>query len=117
MSTIFNPRSGPVDLSVILVFPRCHYCTCKSFKSDKGGLPEMDEAMTELWKMTAVKAVARLKKREISPLDLVEASAKRIAEVEPAVNTMPTLCLDRAPDHAQRVTARAGVFGTFSGAG
>ena len=59
----------------------------------------------ELWKMTAVDTVARLKKKEISPLDLVEASAKRIAEVEPAVNAMPTLCLDRARDHAKRIMA------------
>jgi amidase len=61
--------------------------------------------MSELWKMTAVEAVARLKKKEISPLDLVEASAKRMAEVEPAVNAMPTLCLDRARDHAKRIMA------------
>ncbi|MEI7870853.1 MAG: amidase family protein [Alphaproteobacteria bacterium] len=59
----------------------------------------------ELWKMTAVDTVARLRKKEISPLDLVEASAKRIAEVEPAVNAMPTLCLDRARDHAKRIMA------------
>jgi len=61
--------------------------------------------MSELWKMTAVEAVTRLKKKEISPLDLVEASARRIAEIEPAVNAMPTLCLDRAQDHAKRVMA------------
>ena len=59
----------------------------------------------ELWKMTAVEAVARLKKKEISPLDLVEASAQRMAEVEPSVNAMPTLCLDRARDHARRIMA------------
>ncbi|HZY54951.1 MAG TPA: amidase, partial [Reyranella sp.] len=59
----------------------------------------------ELWKMTAVEAVTRLKKKEISPLDLVEASAQRMAEVEPSVNAMPTLCLDRARDHAKRVMA------------
>ena len=59
----------------------------------------------ELWKMTAVEAVARLKKKEISPLELVEASAQRIAEVEPAVNALPTLCLDRARDHAKRLMA------------
>jgi amidase len=59
--------------------------------------------MSELWKLTAVEAVALLKKREISPLDLVEASAKRIAEVEPSVNALPTLCLDRARDHAKRL--------------
>jgi amidase len=61
--------------------------------------------MSELWQMTAVETVARLKKKEISPLDLVEASAKRIAEIEPAVNAMPTLCLDRARDHARKIMA------------
>lgn len=62
-------------------------------------------ARDELWRMTAVEAVARLKKKEITPLDLVEASAKRMAEVEPSVNAMPTLCLDRARDHAKRIMA------------
>jgi amidase len=57
----------------------------------------------ELWRMSAVEAVARLRKREVSPLELVEASARRIAEVEPAVNALPTLCLDRARDHARRI--------------
>ncbi len=61
--------------------------------------------MSELWKMTAVEAVARLKKKEITPLDLVEASARRTGEVEPAVNAMPTLCLDRARDHAKALMA------------
>ena len=59
----------------------------------------------DLCKLTAVEAVARLRKKEISPLDLVEASARRIAEVEPAVNALPTLCLDRARDHAKRIMA------------
>src|SRR5436190_19066093 len=57
----------------------------------------------ELWRMSAVEAVARLRRGEISPLELVEASARRIAEVEPAVNALPTLCLDRARDHARRI--------------
>jgi amidase len=59
----------------------------------------------DLWKMTAVEAVSRLKKKEITPLELIDASAKRIAEVEPAVNALPTLCLDRARDHAKRIMA------------
>ena len=62
----------------------------------------------ELCRLTAVEAVARLKKREITPLDLIEASARRIAEVEPAVNALPTLCLDRARDHARRLMAGKG---------
>ena len=53
--------------------------------------------------MSAVEALARLRKGEISPLELVEASAGRIAEVEPAVNALPTLCLDRARDHARSI--------------
>jgi len=56
-----------------------------------------------LCKLTAVAAVDLLKKREITPLDLIEASAKRIAEVAPAVNALPTLCLDRARDHAKKI--------------
>src|SRR5471032_2807902 len=61
--------------------------------------------MSELWKMTAVEAVARLKRKEITPLELVEVSVRRMAEVEPAVNAMPTLCLERARDHARRIMA------------
>jgi len=61
--------------------------------------------MDELVRLTAVEAVSRLRKKEISPLDLVEASARRMAEVEPAVNAMPTLCLDRARDHARALMA------------
>ena len=57
----------------------------------------------EPWRMSAAEAVDRLKKGEISPLELVEVSARRIADVEPAVNALPTLCLDRARDHAKRI--------------
>jgi len=55
----------------------------------------------ELWRLSAVEAATLLARREISPLDLVEASAARIAAVEPAVNALPTLCLDRARAHAR----------------
>ena len=55
----------------------------------------------ELIRLTATEAVARLRAREITPLDLIDAAAARIAEVEPAVNALPTLCLDRARDHAK----------------
>src|SRR3954468_9948229 len=60
---------------------------------------------SDLWRLSAVEAVSLLKKKEISPLELIDASAKRIAEVEPAVNALPTLCLDRARDHAKRIMA------------
>ncbi len=57
--------------------------------------------MTELWKLTALDAVELLKKREISPLDMVESCAARIEATEGGLNAMPTLCLDRARDHAR----------------
>ena len=59
--------------------------------------------MTELWKLTAREAVARLKAREISPLDMVESCALRIGSTDGGLNAMPTLCLDRARDHARRM--------------
>lgn len=52
--------------------------------------------------------MARLKAREITPLDLIDAAERRIAAVEPAVNALPTLCLDRARAHAKRLMAGQG---------
>jgi amidase len=57
----------------------------------------------DLIRLTATEAVRRLATREVSPLELVEAAAARIAAVEPAVNALPTLCLDRAREHAKRL--------------
>ena len=59
----------------------------------------------DLIRLTATEAVARLRRREISPLELIDAAAARIAAVEPEVNALPTLCLDRARDHARRLMA------------
>ncbi|MBP1712103.1 MAG: gatA 7 [Deltaproteobacteria bacterium] len=56
-----------------------------------------------LIRLTATEAVALLKRREISPLDLIDAAEKRIGSVEPAVNALPTLCLDRARNHARQM--------------
>ena len=44
---------------------------------------------TSLISLTATEAVAKLRAREITPLDLIDAAAARIAEVEPAVNALP----------------------------
>ncbi|MGE0716177.1 MAG: amidase [Alphaproteobacteria bacterium] len=53
-------------------------------------------ALSELTRMTAVEAVRRLKAREVSPAELIDAALARMAEVEPAVNALPTLCAERA---------------------
>ena len=57
----------------------------------------------ELVRMPATEAVSRLRRGEVSPLELIDAAAARIALVEPQVNALPTLCLDRARDHARRL--------------
>ena len=67
------------------------------------------EAMPdELIRMSATAAVAALRKGELTPLELIDAAAARIAAVEPHVNALPTLCLDRARDHARRLMAGQG---------
>jgi len=59
--------------------------------------------MDELIRMTAREAVRRLKAREVSPLELIDAAERRMAEVDVAVNAMPTRCFDRARAAAKRL--------------
>ena len=61
----------------------------------------MTEASDELIKMTATEAVAHLRSKEVSPLDLVEASIKRIETVDKEVNALPIHCFDQARAQAE----------------
>ena len=58
---------------------------------------------SELTRLSASEAVARLKSGAISPLELIDAALARIAQVEGAVNALPTLCAERAREHARRI--------------
>ena len=58
--------------------------------------------MTELWRLTGTEAVARLRRGDISPLEMVEAAAQRIEAVEPKLNALPIRFLDEARDQAKR---------------
>ena len=53
--------------------------------------------------LPAREAVRLLQRREVSPLELVEAALERIAEVDPLVNAVPTLCADRARERARLI--------------
>ena len=55
---------------------------------------------SQLHALTAEQAVTLLRRKEISPLELVEAAAARIEATDLHLNALPTLCLDRARDHA-----------------
>jgi amidase len=54
-----------------------------------------------LLRETACAVVDQLKSGEVTPLDLLDVLEKRIAEVDGKVNALPTLCFDRARDHAK----------------
>ena len=58
--------------------------------------------MTELWRLSAREVVARLRQRELTPAELIDAALARIAETDGALNALPTLCAERA-----RASARA----------
>ena len=62
--------------------------------------------MTELWKLSARAVVDLLKKAEVSPVELIDAALARIEGVEPHVNALPTLCAERAREHAKRIMDR-----------
>lgn len=59
--------------------------------------------MTDLIRKSANEIVGLLKSGEISPLDCLAAVETRIADVDGQVNALPTLCLDRARDHAAKL--------------
>ena len=61
----------------------------------------MTDTSDELIQLTATEAVACLRSKEVSPLDLVEASIKRIETFDTEVNALPIHCFDQARDQAK----------------
>ena len=61
--------------------------------------------MHELSRLSAREVVGLLRAGEVSPLELIDVAAARIAATDGALNALPTLCLDRARDHARRLLA------------
>ena len=59
----------------------------------------------DLIRLPATEAVALLARGAVSPLELVDAAAARIAATDGAVNAVPTLCLERARAHALALMA------------
>ena len=59
--------------------------------------------MQELWKLPATKIVGLLKRKKVSPLELIDAAEARIAATNPKINAFVTLCYDRAREHARRL--------------
>lgn len=62
--------------------------------------------MNELIRMTARDIVKLLEKKEITPVELVDASAERILQTDDQINAIPTRCFERAREHARRIMER-----------
>ena len=62
--------------------------------------------MSELARASACELLAGFEARTFSPTEALEAVARRIESVEPAVHAFATLVLDRARDEAEAATAR-----------
>lgn len=65
--------------------------------------------LNQLTDMTAIEASTALARGQVRPTELIDASAQRIEQVDPVLNALPTLCLDRAYDHAKRIEAEQGL--------
>ena len=61
----------------------------------------MSDPSNELIKMSASEAAACLRSKDVSPLDLVEASIQRIEAVDTKVNALPIHCFEQARDQAK----------------
>jgi amidase len=59
--------------------------------------------MQDVLKMTARQAVDLLKKKQVSPLELIEASERRVDEIDHLINALPIRCYDRARVNARKL--------------
>ena len=65
------------------------------------------DTINEFCRMTATEAVSRLRNRDITPLELVEASIERIEMVDRQVNALPIRRFDKAREEARNWDADA----------
>ena len=56
----------------------------------------MTNSIDSLWKLNAKKLIDLLDKKEISPLEILDANVNRINEVNKNINAVVTLCKERA---------------------
>ncbi|MGC1665854.1 MAG: amidase family protein, partial [Bradyrhizobium sp.] len=69
-----------------------------------------------LIRSTACAIVDQLNSGDVTPLDLLDALEKRIADVDGKTNALPTLCFDRARSHAKALMQKpAGERGLLAG--
>ncbi len=62
--------------------------------------------MNDLTRLPAREVLKLLIRREVSPLDLIDVALQRIEETDGSINALPTLCIERARDHAKRLITK-----------
>ncbi len=60
--------------------------------------------MDELIRCSATELKSRLDRSDVSPLDVMEAYADRISTINPMVNALPILCVEKALEKARKLT-------------
>ena len=64
--------------------------------------------MDDLTRLSACAAVDLLRRGEVSPLEMIDAAVARIKATDTRLNALPTLCVERAREHARRLMEGAG---------
>ncbi len=59
--------------------------------------------MSSLWRLPAREVVRLLRRGAVTPAELIDAAVARIEAVDPAVNAVPTLCVERARARVRRL--------------
>src|SRR4051812_11646399 len=71
--------------------------------------------MTELWRLSATDMVRRLRQRELSPREAIDALMARIEAGDGPVNALPTRCPDRARAAAKKLPVSSDDPGWLAG--
>ena len=86
---------------------RLNFCYGKASNCSGNSIPAFlnyqRPGMHELIKKSATEIVELLKRKEVSPQELIVASEQRIKDVDPHINAMPTLCIDIAMKKAKQL--------------
>ena len=59
----------------------------------------MTNSTDTLWMLSAKQLIKLLEKKEVSPKEILESNINRINEVNPSINAVVTLCVERAKDN------------------
>ena len=62
----------------------------------------MTNSIDTLWKLTAKQLIDLLDKKDISPDEILDSSINRIHEVNPSINAVVALCIDRAKNNIDK---------------